>query len=213
MTRRDLALQALLVFVVALLVRILAASIVVFPQPEDTAYYVGVARNLLDGHGLTSNAIWSFQTPPLSFPRPAFEVWLPLPSFLAAIPMAVMGATFAASQWMAIVLGAIVPVLAWRLAADIAEERDFSRERARTPRGPMHAAHHGRPATVRCISITDHIGPNRLRLRQNSLPISPIAANCRWKWAHTYTPAVDPEPLRPPGQYEVLADGESGDQP
>ena len=88
MTRRDLALQALLVFVVALLVRILAASIVVFPQPEDTAYYVGVARNLLDGHGLTSNAIWSFQTPPLSFPRPAFEVWLPLPTFLFAIPLA-----------------------------------------------------------------------------------------------------------------------------
>ena len=66
--RRDLALQALLVFAVALLVRILAASIVVFPQPEDTAYYVGVARNLLDGHGLTSDAIWSFQTPPLVVP-------------------------------------------------------------------------------------------------------------------------------------------------
>ena len=99
MTRRDLALQALLVFAVALLVRILAASIVVFPQPEDTAYYVGVARNLLDGHGLTSNAIWSFQTPPLSFPRPAFEVWLPLPTFLAAIPMAILGSTFAAAQW------------------------------------------------------------------------------------------------------------------
>ena len=91
MSRRDLVLQALLVFVVALVVRVLAASIVVFPQPEDTAYYVGVARNLLEGQGLTSNAIWSFQTPPLSFPRPAFEVWLPLPTFLAAIPMAVLG--------------------------------------------------------------------------------------------------------------------------
>ena len=117
MTRRDLALQALLVFAVALLVRILAASIVVFPQPEDTAYYVGVARNLLDGHGLTSNAIWSFQTPPLSFPRPAFEVWLPLPTFLAAIPMAILGPSFASAQWASVVVGAIVPVLAWRLAA------------------------------------------------------------------------------------------------
>ena len=36
------------------------------------------ARNLLEGRGLVSDALWSFQTPPLVFPRPAFEVWLPL---------------------------------------------------------------------------------------------------------------------------------------
>ena len=32
--------------------RIVAASSIVFPKPEDTAYYVGVARNLLEGRGL-----------------------------------------------------------------------------------------------------------------------------------------------------------------
>jgi hypothetical protein len=131
MSRRDLAFQALLVFVVALLVRILAASIVVFPQPEDTAYYVGVARNLLDGHGLTSNAIWSYQTPPLSFPRPAFEVWLPLPTFLTAIPMAILGSTFASAQWASVVVGAIVPVLAWRIGADAAIDRGLPPSRVR----------------------------------------------------------------------------------
>ena len=31
------------------------------------------------------------------------------------------GATFAASQWSAVVVGALVPVLAWRLAADVAD--------------------------------------------------------------------------------------------
>ena len=65
------------------------AAQIVFPKPEDTAYYVGVARNLVEGRGLVADAIWSYQTPPLVFPRPAFEVWLPLPSFLAAIPMLV----------------------------------------------------------------------------------------------------------------------------
>ena len=40
----------------------------------------GVARNVVEGRGLVSDAIWSFQTPPLQFPRPAFEVWLPLPT-------------------------------------------------------------------------------------------------------------------------------------
>ena len=98
MSRREAWLSALAVFVVALLVRVWAASVLTFPRPEDTAYYVGVARNLVDGHGLVSNAIWSYQTPPLEFPRPAFEVWLPLPSFLAAIPMAILGTTFAAGD-------------------------------------------------------------------------------------------------------------------
>jgi hypothetical protein len=129
--RREIFLSAVLVFLVALLVRIVAASLVVFPQPEDTAYYVGVARNLLDGQGLTSDALWSYGTPPLRFPRPAFEVWLPLPTFLAAIPMALFGSTFASSQASSVVIGAIVPVLAWRLGADAATERRLSLSRTR----------------------------------------------------------------------------------
>ena len=43
--------------------------------------------------------------------------------FLAAIPMALLGTTFAAAQWSSVIAGAIVPVLAWRLAADVAVER------------------------------------------------------------------------------------------
>ena len=131
MRRREIFLSAALVFLVALVVRIVAASLVVFPQPEDTAYYVGVARNLLEGQGLTSGALWSYGTPPLSFPRPAFEVWLPLPTFLAAIPMALFGSTFPSAQVSSVVVGAIVPVLAWRLGADAATERRLSLSRTR----------------------------------------------------------------------------------
>ena len=132
MTRREMLLSAGLVFVVALITRAIFASQIVFPKPEDTAYYVGVARNLLDGRGLVSDALWSYQTPPLAFPRPAFEVWLPLPTFVAAIPMAILGSSFAAAQVSSVLVGAIVPVLAWRLAADVAEERGLPVGRART---------------------------------------------------------------------------------
>jgi hypothetical protein len=132
MSRREAWLSALLVFGVALVVRTVFASQIVFPKPEDTAYYVGVARNLVDGRGLVSDALWSYQTPPLVFPRPAFEVWLPLPTFLAAIPMAIAGTTFAAAQVSSIVMGALVPVLAWRIGADVAVERDLPVGRART---------------------------------------------------------------------------------
>ncbi|HYK94590.1 MAG TPA: hypothetical protein VE011_01830 [Candidatus Dormibacteraeota bacterium] len=131
-SRREAVLSAGVVFLVALLVRTIAATQITFPRPEDVAYYLGVARNLVEGHGLTTDAIWSFQTPPLSFPRPAFEVWLPLPTLLAAIPMAIFGTTFAAAQVSSVIVGSIVAVLAWRLAADVAEARGLPPGRART---------------------------------------------------------------------------------
>ena len=80
---------------------------------------------------MISDALWSYGTPPLVFPRPAFEVWLPLPSLLFAIPIALSGATtpipletaLRASQAVTAILGALLCVLAWRLAADVAAER------------------------------------------------------------------------------------------
>lgn len=132
MTRREAWASAGLLFVLGLVVRALVASTISFPTPEDTAYYYGVARNLVDGHGLVSNAMWSYGTPPLRFPRDAFEVWLPLPTFLAALPMFVLGTGFHAAQVSTIVLGALVPVLAWRMAADVAAQRRLPVGRART---------------------------------------------------------------------------------
>jgi hypothetical protein len=131
-SRREALLSAGAVFLVALVVRAIAATQITFPRPEDVAYYVGVARNLVEGHGLTTDAIWSFQTPPLSFPRAAFEVWLPLPTLLAAIPMALFGTTFAPAQVSSVIVGSIVAVLAWRLAADVAAARGLAPGRART---------------------------------------------------------------------------------
>jgi len=132
MTRREAWLSVGLIFVAAIVVRAWFASALRFPTPEDTAYYVGVARNIVEGRGMVSDAIWSFHTPPLVFPRPAFEVWLPLPSLLALPAMAVFGPTFDAAKIPAVLVGSLVPVLAWRLAADVAEELGFSVGRART---------------------------------------------------------------------------------
>jgi hypothetical protein len=141
-SRREAWLSAGLIFGVALLVRAWAAAQMPFPTPEDATYYWGAARNLVEGHGLASNAIWSYATPardPLTgsfglfFPRPAFEIWLPLPALLAAIPMALLGSTAYGPALVAPVLtGALVPVLAWRIGLDVAEERGLTPERART---------------------------------------------------------------------------------
>lgn len=139
MSRREAWASALGVLVVALAVRAWAAADTVFPRPEDSAYYVGVARNLVEGRGLVSDALWSFGTPPLVFPRPAFEVWLPLPSLLAAIPATLFGGpapmplanALRSAQLVTGLLGALLAVLAWRLAADVAAERRLPAGRAR----------------------------------------------------------------------------------
>ncbi len=139
MSRREAWLTALGIFAIAAIVRAVAAAGTVFPRPEDSAYYVGVARNLAEGRGLVSDALWSYGTPPLVFPRPAFEVWLPLPSLLAAVPTALFGGpapipllnALRSAQLVTVILGAILAVLAWRLAADVAEERHLPRGRAR----------------------------------------------------------------------------------
>ena len=101
---------------------------------------MGVARNLAEGRGLVSDALWSYGTPPLEFPRAAFEIWLPLPSLLAAIPIALFAgpapipleAAMRAAQVVPVLAGAILAVLAWRLAADVAAERGLPTGRART---------------------------------------------------------------------------------
>jgi hypothetical protein len=141
-SRREAWLSAGLVFAVALAVRLWAAAQVPFGIPEDTTYYWGVARNLAEGRGFVSDAIWSYATEArdpatgafgLFFPRPAFEIWLPLPSLLGLFPMLVGGSTtYGITLPVAAVVGALVPVVAWRIAADVAEERALTAERART---------------------------------------------------------------------------------
>lgn len=142
MSRREAWLSAGFVFAVALLARLWAAGQVPFPIPEDTAYYWGVARNLAEGRGFVTDAIWSYATPardPVTgvlgffFPRPAFEIWLPLPSLLGLVPMLASGSTaYGMTLPVAAILGALVPVVAWRIAADVAEERSLPVERSRT---------------------------------------------------------------------------------
>jgi hypothetical protein len=133
-SRREAWLSAGAVFLVALVVRTVAAAAISFPIPEGTAYYPGVARNLLEGRGLVSDALWSYQTQPLAVPRAAFEVWMPLPSLVEALPMALAGTAnwFRAAQVASVLASSIVAVLTWRLGADVAAEMGLPVGRART---------------------------------------------------------------------------------
>src|ERR1035437_8781945 len=134
MSRREAWISAITVFLVALVVRAMAAAVINFPIPEDTAYYAGVARKLVQGRGLVTDALWSYGTQPLVVPRAAFEIWMPLPSLLAAIPIAIGGAAnwYRAAQVFSVITSSVVVGMAWRLAADVAAEMHLPIGRART---------------------------------------------------------------------------------
>ena len=119
-------------FAVALLVRLAAVALVPFPMTEGSAYYTAVAENLASGRGLVIDAIWSYATPPLTLPRPAFELWQPLASFIAALAMTLFGANFDAAQLAFAVMGALIAPLTWFVARDAARRLSIGEQRVRS---------------------------------------------------------------------------------
>ena len=126
-------LPPLALLALALAARAVAAAQVTLAPTQVSAYYVGVARNLVTGHGLVSEALWSYATPPLVLPQPAFSLWMPMASLLAAVPMALTGVTtLAAAQASAIAMGALLAPLTWLVAREAATANGLEGRRAAT---------------------------------------------------------------------------------
>jgi len=118
-------------YLLALAIRLLAASQIDFATTEPSAYYVGVAYSLLAGEGLVADGVWSYATPPLEVPKPAFELWLPMSTFVSAAAMSVFGATFGAAQIGSALLGAAVAPLAWAIGREAANAQGLDARRGR----------------------------------------------------------------------------------
>ncbi len=118
-------------YLLALAIRLIAADQVPFPATEPSAYYVDVAQNLLAGNGLVADGVWSYATPPLEVPKPAFELWLPMSSFVSAAAMSVLGSSFWAAQVGAAILGAAVAPLAWAIGREAARAQELEARRGR----------------------------------------------------------------------------------
>ncbi len=114
----------------ALTVRLWVVGLISFPLNEGSAYYSTVAANVAAGRGPVIDSIWSYATPPLVLPRPAFELWQPLASFVFALPMAVLGPTFDAAQLGAALVGGLIAPLAWFVARDSATRLNLPERRA-----------------------------------------------------------------------------------
>jgi 4-amino-4-deoxy-L-arabinose transferase-like glycosyltransferase len=114
----------ILLYLLALAVRV--GLVILYPDPAypDSYYYVDVARALAAGHGLNLDFIWIFAEvgnhipahPTLPIPGNAH--WLPLASFIQAPFIAVLGPTPWASAIPTVVIGSITAPLTWFIARD-----------------------------------------------------------------------------------------------
>ncbi len=114
----------LLLYALALLVRL--ACMVAFPDPAyaDSSYYVDVARSLAAGRGLSVDFVWIFAEvggvlpADPTLPIPSNAHWLPLASFIQAPFIVVLGPTAVASALPLVLIGATAAPLTWLIARD-----------------------------------------------------------------------------------------------
>jgi hypothetical protein len=117
-------------YVLAAVIGFIAISRIPFPISEVSAYVTDVAANLVGGRGLVSDSAWSFASGPPDLPRPAFDLWQPLPGIQAALGMLVLGPSYAATQVANVLVAAAVAPLAWLTGRDAAERNGLTPERA-----------------------------------------------------------------------------------
>ena len=112
------------------LFRIGSAVVVSQPGYTDAYYYAGVARRLASGQGLTADFIWNFleAAPGGSVPVASHRFWMPLASILQALGINVLPFidSFRAAQAAEILVGLLIPILAYRAARSLGAGPDAS---------------------------------------------------------------------------------------
>ena len=105
----------LALFITALLVALIAASLESVPGYMDADYYYAGALRIVHGAGETEPYLWNYLNSTASLPAPAFAYWMPLTSLLAALGMKLAGTqSFWAARIGFILLAALIPPLtAW----------------------------------------------------------------------------------------------------
>ena len=118
-TRRDL----LILFVLVLLVRGLAALPQQQPSYFDAAYYYVDGVNLAEGRGFEEDFVWNYLNQPGPPPQPSHLYWMPLTSMLAALGMLIGGVSYRAAQMPFVVLSALLAPITYVIAYVLSGQR------------------------------------------------------------------------------------------
>jgi hypothetical protein len=111
MTRKDAILQ----FLLALIVFSLLSLFIKVPGYMDAEYYTLSAQQIASGKGLTQPVLWNYLDDPIAIPHPSHTYWMPAPSLVASAGMVISGQTvFSTGRIPFIVFAALVaPAAGW----------------------------------------------------------------------------------------------------
>jgi hypothetical protein len=108
--------QALLLICLgALILRLFVARWVEHPGVGDPNHYYNLGQLLVEGRGFNIDYIWQFNNPPETLEHPD-DYWMPLTGVIAAAGMKLLGVNVFAAILPTIILGSIVPILAYAAA-------------------------------------------------------------------------------------------------
>jgi hypothetical protein len=115
--------ELLILFVLALLFRLLAALPQQQPNYMDAAYSYVNALNLAVGRGFVEDFVWNYLGQPGLPPHPSHLYWMPLTSILAWLGMAVGGTSYRAAQMPFILLSALLAPISYQVTYQLSSQR------------------------------------------------------------------------------------------
>jgi 4-amino-4-deoxy-L-arabinose transferase-like glycosyltransferase len=117
--RRDLA----LIFILALLVRLLAIILAHGPGYMDAAYSYDIALNLAHGQGFSEPFLWNYLDDPAGLPHASHLYWMPLPTILAWAGLKLLGESYRAAQVPFVLMAALLPLVSYWVALQVTGRR------------------------------------------------------------------------------------------
>jgi hypothetical protein len=110
------------ILVTGFLVRLALAAFAPHPGISDPNHYFNLARNLAAGRGFVIDYIWQYHRPPEAVTHPE-DYWMPLPAVWPAIGMTLLGNSLLAALIPSVILGSLLPALAYAIASVAHMER------------------------------------------------------------------------------------------
>lgn len=96
----------------ALALRLLLLPMIQHPGIADSNHYYNLGIRLVEGHGFTIDYIWQYNNPPDDLIHPD-DYWMPLNGLIVAAGMKVFGVSVPAALMPFILLGSLVPLIAY----------------------------------------------------------------------------------------------------
>jgi 4-amino-4-deoxy-L-arabinose transferase-like glycosyltransferase len=117
--RRDV----MLIFILALLVRLLSIIPVHGPGYMDAAYSYDIALNLAHGQGFNEPFLWNYLDNPAGLPHPSHLYWMPLPTILAWAGLKFLGESYRSAQVPFVLMAALLPLVSYWVALQVTGRR------------------------------------------------------------------------------------------